>query len=117
MTKIVGQRSLRAVRARILFLPALLLLLSALPVHARSWSISDYSSSILIEENGTSVVTERITCVFVGAWHGIYRRIPIEYRGPNGSNYTLFLDVLKVEDGDGNKLETKITTKGDYRQL
>jgi uncharacterized membrane protein len=96
---------------------ALFFLLSAAAAYARSWSISDYSSSILIEENGTSVVTERITCVFVGAYHGIYRRIPIEYRGPNGSNYTLFLDVLKVEDENGNKLETKISTTGEYRQL
>jgi uncharacterized membrane protein len=117
MTKIFGQKSLRVVRARILLVPALLLLFSPLAAHARSWSISDFSSSILIEENGTSVITERITCVFVGSYQGIYRRIPIEYRGPNGSNYTLFLDILKVEDGDGNKLETKISTKGDYRQL
>lgn len=95
----------------------LLLFLSALPAEARSWNISDYSSSILIEENGTAVLTERITCVFVGEYHGIYRRIPIEYPGPNGSNYTLFLEVLKVEDENGNKLETKISNKGEYRQL
>jgi uncharacterized membrane protein len=101
---------------RVLFFPFLLLFF-ALPAQARSWNISDFSSSILIEENGTSVITERITCVFVGQYHGIYRRIPIEYPGPNGSNYTLFLDVLKVEDEDGNKLETKITTTGEYRQL
>lgn len=87
------------------------------PAGARTWSIADYSSSILIQPDGTSIVTERITCVFQGEYHGIYRRIPIEYRGPNGSNYTLFLEVLKVEDENGNKLETKISTKGDYRQL
>jgi hypothetical protein len=59
-------------------LPLLLLLLSALAAaQSRSWNISDYSSSVLIEESGTSVVTERITCVFVGQYHGIYRRIPI----------------------------------------
>ncbi|PYX90199.1 MAG: hypothetical protein DMG67_13290, partial [Acidobacteria bacterium] len=92
---------------RVLFLPLLLLLSSVLPAHARSWNISDYSSSILIEENGTSLVTERITCVFVGEYHGIYRRIPIEYPGPNGSHYTLFLDVLKAEDENGSELETK----------
>jgi len=95
----------------------LLFLACVLPAGARSWSIADYSSSILVQPDGTSIVTERITCVFEGEYHGIYRRIPIEYRGPNGSNYTLFLDVLKVEDENGNKLKTKISTKGDYRQL
>lgn len=99
----------------ILFL--LLVPACALPAHARSWNISDYSSSILIEEDGTALITERITCVFVGEYHGIYRRIPIEYPGPNGTNYTLFLDVLKVEDENGNKLKTKTSTKGEYRQL
>ena len=96
---------------------ALFLMACVLPAAARSWNISDYSDSILIQEDGTSVVTERITCVFQGEYHGIYRRIPIEYRGPNGSNYTLFLDILKVEDENGNKLESKISNKGDYRQL
>ncbi|HLQ51045.1 MAG TPA: DUF2207 domain-containing protein, partial [Terriglobales bacterium] len=105
----------KAWRTADLFL--LLLFFSALPAHARSWNISDYSSSVLIEENGTSLVTERITCVFVGEYHGIYRKIPIEYPGPNGTNYTLFLDVLKVEDENGNKLETKTSNKGEYRQL
>lgn len=94
-----------------------LFLVWVVPAGARTWSIADYSSSILIQPDGTSIVTEHITCVFQGEYHGIYRRIPIEYRGPNGSNYTLFLEVLKVEDENGNKLETKISTKGDYRQL
>ena len=115
MTAFFGQKSIA--RISIFFVPVFLLLLSALPAHARSWNISDYSSSVLIEESGTSLVTERITCVFVGEYHGIYRKIPIEYPGPNGPNYTLFLDVLKVEDENGNKLETKTSNKGEYRQL
>src|SRR6266568_2145268 len=117
MTAFFGQKSIARIGIRILFVPVFLLLLSALHAHARSWNISDYSSSILIEESGTSLVTERITCVFVGEYHGIYRKIPIEYPGPNGTNYTLFLDVLKVEDENGNKLETKTSNKGEYRQL
>ncbi len=35
---------------------------------------------------------------FTGEYHGIYRDIPIEYPGPHGSNYELFLKVTGVTD-------------------
>ena len=41
----------------------------------------------------------------MGEWHGIHRTIPVEYPGPNGTNYTLFLNVVGVTDENGNKLK------------
>lgn len=98
-------------------LPLLLLLLFSSPVWGRSWSIANYSDSIVINEDSSAVIVERITADFVGSFNGIIRRIPVEYPGPSGSNYTLFLDVLKVQDGEGRDLEYKITTQGGERRI
>ncbi|HEX3819339.1 MAG TPA: DUF2207 domain-containing protein, partial [Candidatus Sulfotelmatobacter sp.] len=49
---------------------------------AKSWRIADFQDSITVSKDGTAVVTERITLVFEGEWHGIHRTIPIEYPGP-----------------------------------
>src|SRR5436305_6620394 len=99
------------------FILLTLFLLASIPSHARSWNISDFSDSILISENGTAIVTEHITGVFVGEYHGINRRIPIEYPGPKGTNYTLFLEVVKVTDETDAELKREITTDGEYRKI
>ncbi len=83
----------------------------AVVAQAKSWRISDFQDTITIDKSGRAIVTERITLAFEGEWHGIHRMIPIEYPGPNGTNYELYLDVTSVTDGDGGKLkyETSIT--------
>ena len=63
------------------------------------------------------MVTERITLVFDGEWHGIHRTIPIEYPGPNGTNYELFLRVTSVTDGSGGKLKYDSSTSNGARDL
>ena len=68
-------------------------------------------------ENGTMVVTEHIGLVFIGDWHGIHRTIPVEYPGPHGSNYTLFLKVSSVTDESGAALKYESSVKGGFRDL
>jgi hypothetical protein len=63
------------------------------------------------------LVSEKITLTFVGEWHGIHRTIPVEYPGPEGTNYTLFLDVMSVTDENGNKLKYDSSKSGHYRDL
>ena len=65
---------------------------------AKSWRVGDFQDTITVNGDGSAVVTERITLVFEGEWHGIHRTIPIEYPGPNGTNYELFLKVTSVTD-------------------
>ena len=90
----------------------------ALPAPSlKSWRIADFQDTILSDEDGSAVVKERINLVFIGQWHGIHRTIPIEYPGPRGTNYTLFLDVTSVTDGAGQKLKYEIKTSGGYRDL
>ena len=72
---------------------------------AKSWRIADFQDDIVLNQNGSALVTERISLVFVGQWNGIHRMIPIEYPGPSGTNYELFLEVQSVTDGEGSKLK------------
>ena len=55
--------------------------------------------------------------VFIGEWHGIHRTIPVEYPGPEGTNYTLFLRVQSVTDDNGNKLRYESSTSRGFRDL
>ena len=87
------------------------------PLFAQSWRIADFQDTVLISEDGTALVKERISLVFIGQWHGIHRTIPVEYPGPRGANYTLFLDVTAVTDGAGQKLKYDSKTSGGYRDL
>jgi uncharacterized membrane protein YgcG len=87
------------------------------PASAKSWRIADFQDTILVNQHAVVTVHERITLVFIGEWHGIHRTIPVEYPGPQGTNYTLFLDVTGVKDGDGQKLKYESHKKGDYRDL
>src|SRR5450755_358299 len=89
----------------------------ASPLFAQSWRIADFQDTILISEDGSAVVKERIDLVFIGQWHGIHRTIPVEYPGPQGTNYTLFLDVESVTDAAGQKLKYESKTSGGYRDL
>jgi len=75
------------------------------PLAAKSWRVADFQDNITVAQDGSAVVTERITLVFEGEWHGIHRTIPIEYPGPDGTNYELFISVTSVTDGSGGKLK------------
>ena len=100
------------------FVPLLALcLLLAIPAFARDWHITRFDSTMTVAQDGTMTVREHLVMYFNGQYHGIYRDIPIQYPGPHGSNYTLFLKVTGVSDGWGNKLKYESSTKGDYRHL
>lgn len=95
----------------------LCLLGSALPLAAKSWRITDFADTITVSANGSTTVQERITLAFDGAWNGIHRTIPVEYPGPNGTNYTLFIDISSVTDGAGDKLRYDSTSSRGTRDL
>ena len=70
-----------------------------------------------VAKDGSAQVLEHLEVDFDGEYHGIYRDIPIEYPGPHGSNYTLFLNVTGVTDGHGHKLKYDSSTRNGYRHL
>jgi uncharacterized membrane protein YgcG len=90
--------------------------LAALPARA-DWRIADFRSTVNLDRQGKAQVSERITVAFSGVYHGIYRDIPLEYPGPHGTNYSLFLKITGVTDGSGNKLKYDSSIRNGYRHL
>ena len=86
------------------------------PAFARDWHIARFDTQMTVAQDGVATVTERLDVVFEGVFHGIYRDIPIEYPGEHG-NYTLFLSVTGVTDGEGNKLKYESSTQNGSRHL
>jgi len=89
----------------------------ATPLAAKSWRISNFQDDITVSTDGTAEVRETITLLFDGPWHGIHRTIPIEYPGPDGTNYQLFLQGVSVTDESGAKLKYDSSTSGGNRDL
>jgi hypothetical protein len=67
-------------------------------IHARSLVIEEFQAEIQVLANGELLVTETIRPRFTGSWNGLKRDIPVEYRTPQGFNYTLVLDLVTVTD-------------------
>jgi uncharacterized membrane protein len=102
--------------------PAAALLLAtiltfAAPAAAKSWRISNFQGTITVNDDGSALVKETITLVFVDQWHGIHRTIPIEYPGPDGTNYKLFIDIKSITDENGAKLKYDSSSSGAARDL
>jgi uncharacterized membrane protein len=100
-----------------LFSLLLLVAVASAPAFARSWRITDFSTSIAIGQDGTALIHERITASFSGSFNGIYRTIPVEYPGPAGTNYTLFTKIDGVTDGTGQPLKYDTKRKGAFIEL
>src|ERR1700722_15452962 len=96
---------------------AAIILALASPLAAKSWRITDFQDTITVNPDGSAVITEHLTLTFVGEWHGIHRIVPIEYPGPNHTNYELFIDVTSVTDGVGGKLKYDTSASGGNRDL
>jgi hypothetical protein len=110
----IGAMKNPAVRGFVLFAITVFL---ATPLAAKSWRISNFQDVITVSTDGTVQVRETITLLFDGQWHGIHRTIPIEYPGPDGTNYQLFLQVVSVTDESGAKLKYDSSTSGANRDL
>jgi len=77
-----------------------LLTLAATPGLAqRSLAIKRFDATIVVNRDGTLDITEAITAEFTGSWNGIYRTVPVEYRTPQGFNWSLRLDFLGATTG------------------
>jgi uncharacterized membrane protein YgcG len=112
----------RFVRRRpLLYFLSLLYLLYLPPSVAlatKELRIETFDSEIVVSPNGSIDVTENIRAHFIGGpWHGLYRTIPVEYFTPQGLNYTLFLEVKSVIDGNGNQLKFESSRERHYRKL
>lgn len=85
---------------------------------ARELRIEQFGAQIVVAPSGAIDVTENIRVNFIGGpWRGLYRTIPVEYVTPQGLNYSLFLDIKRVADSDGNSLRYESSRERHYRKL
>src|SRR5271168_3958711 len=92
----------------------LLAVFAALPAIARTLLFKHFDAQIQVRADGTVDVTEVMEAQITGAWHGIYRTIPVEYTDTEGLNYTLLLDQIGATDSDGQKLKLEQNREGRY---
>ena len=107
------QRLLRG--ALLLAAIGVLLTRAATPAAARELKIQKFSAEIFVQSDAAVDVTETIEANFIGAWHGLYRTIPVEYVTPQGFNYTLFVKLHGAADAAGQPL--KVETSRDRHYL
>jgi hypothetical protein len=89
-------------------------ILSAESRAQRSLVIKRFDAGIVVNRDGTVNVTETITAQFTGKWNGIFRTVPVDYRTPQGFNWTLRLDLETVTDQNGTPLEVETSRERHY---
>lgn len=112
-----GRKPRRAPRLLIVPLLCLLTFSHLLPAAARSFVLSRFDVELQVLSGGDLLVTETVSPRFEGAWNGIERLIPIEYRTPQGFNYSLLLDRVTVTDEAGTPLKVDSSRERHYRNF
>ncbi|HXH05218.1 MAG TPA: DUF2207 domain-containing protein [Vicinamibacterales bacterium] len=107
------RRAARSVAAAVLFVVFAAPFLFA----QRTLDIERFTAAIDVAADGSMLVEERIRARFTGAWNGLYRTIPVEYRRPGGLNYTLRVEVLSITDDAGRNLRYDSSRERHYRKL
>lgn len=83
----------------------------------RTLTIERFDAAIEVSHDGAITVDETIRPRFTGSWNGIYRTIPVQYRTPQGLNYTLRLRVESVTDDRGADLRYETSRERHYLKL
>lgn len=84
---------------------------------ARSLAVERFDADVVVGRDAGIEVTETIRARFTGAWNGIYRTIPVEYRTPQGFAYRLFLEPLAVTDDAWHPLRWDAHSERHYRKF
>ncbi len=112
-----GRVSKHAPRLLILPLLCLVTFCSLLPAQGRSFLLSRFDVELQVLSGGDLLVTETVSPRFEGSWNGIERLIPVEYRTPQGFNYTLLLDRVTATDEQGTPLKFDSSRERHYRNF
>lgn len=91
--------------------------LFAVPASARVLHIRDFHAELDVLPDSSLDVTETMHVDFSGHWQGIYRTIPVEYAGPGGFNYSLFLTDITASDSNGVALRIEKQRVGGNLRL
>ena len=100
--------------------PALALVVTLLAVPPafaqRSLEVRRFDALIAVDPDASIDVTETIEARFNGKWNGIYRKVPVEYRTPQGFNWSIRLELISATDDQGNALRTETSRESHYVQ-
>jgi len=88
--------------------------LSAPAAAQRTLEIPRFDSRIIVDPDGSIDVTETIQVQFNGKWNGIYRKVPVKYRTPQGFNWTIRISLVSATDAEGQPLRTETSRQGHY---
>ncbi len=92
------------------FLAALALVAAFFPFSASAqspWRMTDFRARIVVERDGSLVVTETIGADFLEPRHGIFRYVPYKGEDDAGKKYRLDIDLESVVvDGESTSAET-----------
>jgi hypothetical protein len=79
------------------------------------WGIQNFHSDIVINQDSSFTVTEKITADFTRAdnKHGIKRFIPIRYKDAYNQNLNLHFNLISVKDENNKDIETETTYSGN----
>jgi hypothetical protein len=102
---------------RMALLCLVLAVLFTVPASAGTIRIRDFHTELDVLPDSTLDVTETIRVDFTGARNGFYRNIPVEYAGPGGFNYSLFLTDISATDSDGASLRIERQRQGGNLEL
>ncbi len=84
---------------------------------ARSLVISSFEVEVQVLPDASLLVTETIRPRFTGSWNGLKRDIPVEYRTPQGFNYTLLVDLVSVTGEQGAPLRYEVGRDRHYKTI
>ncbi len=84
---------------------------------ARQLKIEKFTAEIFVQPDSTLDVTETIEVNFIGAWHGLYRTIPVEYVTPQGFNYSLFVKLDERDRRRRSTAESRILAPGPLPEM
>jgi len=92
-----------------------LLICCASPAAAqRSYTIERFDAAIRVNKDASIDVTETITARFVGSYNGLYRKVPVIYRMPQGLNWTIGMSLQSVTDSSGRRLKVETSREQHY---
>ncbi|MFW6192723.1 MAG: DUF2207 domain-containing protein, partial [Gemmatimonadota bacterium] len=95
---------------------ALVAAASGAAAQGRSLEVESFESDVRVFSTAAVEVTEAITYRFDGSWNGVYRHVPVRGERTDGSEWRMKLELLSVEDADGEELRHETSMKdGRFR--
>jgi uncharacterized membrane protein len=94
------------------FILNLNLILFISPAFAQYFTINQFHSDVMIQQDSSVIIKETLDVEFHQARHGIYREIPFEYQDEFGKMITTPTRVLSVTDKSGKPLKYRVEKTG-----